>query len=136
MSYNTPNMRPPQPLCWAPQRREGTRAMTGNNLSRWLMIPRPNPNASVRLFCFPYAGGNASIYTSWSRDLSANVELVAVQPPGRANRISEPPHSRMQDLIADLCPAIRALLGKPYILLGHSLGSHVAFELARELRRR
>ena len=106
------------------------------NLSKWFVIPRRNPNALIRLFCLPYAGGNASTFTNWSKDLLADAELVAVQPPGRANRIWDPPHTTMQDLIADLYPAIRGLVDKPYILLGHSLGSRVAFELARELRRR
>jgi surfactin synthase thioesterase subunit len=129
----------PASLNWlpGPAMMERTRTMAADtNLSKWFVVPRRNPNASLRLFCLPYAGGNASTYTSWSKDLPADVELVAVQPPGRADRIFEPAHTSMHGLIAGLYPAMQALVGKPYVLLGHSLGSRVAFELARELRRR
>jgi medium-chain acyl-[acyl-carrier-protein] hydrolase len=30
--------------------------------TRWPACPRPNPQARVHLFCFPYAGGRASIF--------------------------------------------------------------------------
>jgi surfactin synthase thioesterase subunit len=106
------------------------------NSSKWFVIPRPNRNARLRLICFPYAGGSAFIYTGWSRHLPADVELVAVQAPGRADRISEQAYTDMASLIADLYAAIERLIDRPYVLLGHSLGSRVAFELARELRRR
>jgi pimeloyl-ACP methyl ester carboxylesterase len=72
----------------------------------------------------------------WSRHLPADVELVAVQPPGRADRISERAYTDIASLVADLCAAIEQLIDRPYLLMGHSLGSRVAFELARELRRR
>nr|UHJ79950.1 thioesterase [uncultured bacterium] len=107
-----------------------------SSYSKWFVIPVRNPTASVRLFCFPYAGGTASVFTGWSRDLPPSVELVAVQLPGRANRMFEPAHTTMRAAVADLCPAMRTLIDKPYVLLGHSLGSRIAFELARELRRR
>lgn len=37
----------------------------------------------------------------------------------------------MQDLIK----IISSVLNKPYILFGHSLGSHIAFELMNQLKR-
>ena len=54
-------------------------------------LSAPNPSARMRLFCFPYAGGNAATYRPWAEALTADVELVAVDPPGRANRIHEAP---------------------------------------------
>src|SRR5262249_50351266 len=41
----------------------------------WVVLPRPNPSARLRLFCFPYAGGGASIYAPWGRLLPADVEV-------------------------------------------------------------
>ena len=35
----------------------------------WVVIPKPNPGPKLRLFCFPYAGGGAYIYRSWSNTL-------------------------------------------------------------------
>lgn len=34
----------------------------------------PRPHASMRLFCFPWAGGGASFYTAWGEDITEDVE--------------------------------------------------------------
>ncbi|HEY1351966.1 MAG TPA: thioesterase domain-containing protein, partial [Ktedonobacteraceae bacterium] len=47
----------------------------------WIMRYRPNEQARLRLFCFPYAGGRASIFRSWSEALPAEIELCCIQPP-------------------------------------------------------
>jgi len=103
--------------------------------SKWFTRPIPRINAQLRLFCLPYAGGSAAIYTPWSQQLDPSVELIAVQPPGRGNRIFEVPYTSMEDFVADLAKFIRPLLNVPYALFGHSLGSRVAIELARKLSR-
>ena len=33
-----------------------------SSLDSWLICPKPNPDAQIRLFCFPYAGGSANIF--------------------------------------------------------------------------
>jgi medium-chain acyl-[acyl-carrier-protein] hydrolase len=86
------------------------------------------------LFCFPYAGGAASVFRNWSDGLPADVELCPVQLPGRGTRLTEPPYSRLSLLVEALAEAILPLLDKPFAFFGHSLGSLVSFELARELR--
>ncbi len=101
---------------------------------KWFIVPRPRPKADLRLICFPYAGGNASTYTSWVNIIPDNVELVLVQPPGRATRIFEQAYTSMDSLIQSLIKVIPSKLDKPYILFGHSLGSRVAFELMNKLK--
>lgn len=96
--------------------------------------PRPQPQARMRLFCFPYAGGSASIYHAWPALLPADVELVAVQYPGRATRVHEPPCIRLGDLLDGLETAIPPLLDLPFAFFGHSMGATVAHELTRRLR--
>jgi medium-chain acyl-[acyl-carrier-protein] hydrolase len=86
------------------------------------------------LFCFPYAGGAASVFRNWSDGLPADVELCPVQLPGRGTRLTEPPYSRLSLLVEALAEGILPLLDKPFAFFGHSLGSLVSFELARELR--
>jgi medium-chain acyl-[acyl-carrier-protein] hydrolase len=86
------------------------------------------------LFCFPYAGGAASVFRNWSDGLPADVELCPVQLPGRGTRLMEPPYSRLSLLVEALAEGILPLLDKPFAFFGHSLGSLVSFELARELR--
>lgn len=101
----------------------------------WLIRPRPNPRARARLFCLPYAGGSAYIFNDWAQGLSPDVELCAVQLPGRGKRLREDLARRMQPLAAALAQNIRPFLEKPFVFFGHSLGAMLSFELARALRR-
>jgi surfactin synthase thioesterase subunit len=93
------------------------------------ITPRISQKPKLRLICFPYAGGNASTYLPWAKWLPKNVELVAVQPPGRSSRISEKCHSNMESYVNEVLLNIRKIVDIPYILFGHSLGSRVAFEV-------
>lgn len=54
-----------------------------SNFNTWVTCPKPNPQASLRLFCFPYAGGGASTFRSWSNSLPMSVEVFAVELPRR-----------------------------------------------------
>ena len=103
-------------------------------MSKWFVNPHPRPNADLRLICFPYAGGNASSFTPWLKQLDTNIELIAIQAPGRAARLFETPFNRMDALVDELLPLIPQLLDKPVIFYGHSLGSRVAFELMTRLK--
>ncbi len=104
--------------------------------SPWWVVPRPNPNAKVRLFCFPYAGGHASLYRSWAGCLPESVEVCALQPPGRANRMTESPISSVPEFTDRLGPALVPLTDKPFVFFGHSMGSILSFEACVWLRRR
>jgi medium-chain acyl-[acyl-carrier-protein] hydrolase len=104
--------------------------------NRWLICPRPNPRASLRLFCFPYAGGAASVFRRWSHDLPSDVEVLSVELPGRGTRIREAPIARLAPLVHELTTALLPLCGKPFAFFGHSMGALVSFEATRELRRR
>ncbi|MFT6835423.1 MAG: medium-chain acyl-[acyl-carrier-protein] hydrolase [Francisellaceae bacterium] len=102
--------------------------------NKWFVVPKPNPHADLRLICFPYAGGSATIYMSWVKYLPKNVELVIVQPPGRGARMFEQAFSTMASLTAELLKVFPKYTNKPYILFGHSLGSRIAFELMNQLQ--
>ncbi|MCY7296759.1 thioesterase II family protein [Alteromonas sp. a30] len=97
--------------------------------NNWFVVSKPRPQAQLRLICFPYAGGNANTFGQWSDTLYNNVEVVAIQPPGRANRLSEPAFDNMQDLVDALMQHFPSVLDKPYMLFGHSMGARVAFEV-------
>lgn len=103
--------------------------------SPWVVLPRPNPGASLRLFCFPYAGGGASIFAQWPRLLPPEVEVVAVQLPGRENRIGEVPIPDLRELTARFGEALAPFMDRPFAFFGHSNGGLMAFELTRLLRR-
>lgn len=100
----------------------------------WAVIPRRVPNPRLRLLCFPYAGGGASIYGRWHELLPPEVEVVAVQLPGRESRLAEKPFARMGPLVDTLSEVLKPYMDLPFALFGHSNGGLMAFELARRLR--
>jgi len=101
----------------------------------WIQYQRPKPQARIRLFCFPYAGGGASIFRSFAASTPPEIEVWPVQLPGRENRLAEKPFSRLDDLIEALKPALLPYLDMPYAFFGHSMGALICFELTRALRR-
>lgn len=101
----------------------------------WISRPRPNPRAHLRLFCLPYAGGGASTYREWPAYLPADIEVVAVQFPGREERVLEPAFSNASELCLQLAAVLAPYLDHPFALFGHCMGGLVSFELTRLLRK-
>lgn len=101
--------------------------------SRWLAGYQPNPRAALRLFCFPYAGGAASVFHLWSKFLSPNIEVCPIQLPGRGARMAEPPLRRMDALVEVLSRELAPYFDKPFAFFGHSMGAVIGFELAHRL---
>jgi surfactin synthase thioesterase subunit len=110
--------------------------MTGaSKPDKWLLFPKPNPGAAMRLFCFHYAGGSAQAFQTWPADLPQDVEIGAVQLPGRGNRFAEPKITSFLPLSRIVAQALQQYLDKPFVFFGHSLGALLCFEVARNLRR-
>lgn len=103
--------------------------------SAWIIRRKINPEARLRLFCFAAAGGSATFYFPLAESLPAEVEVCALELPGRGARLREPAYQRLPDLIAALVEVLPPYLDRPFAFLGHSMGALVAFELARALRR-
>lgn len=89
----------------------------------------------MRLICLPHAGGSAGFFRAWATLLPDSIELVAVQYPGREDRLDEPSMDDMRTLVDALAQAMPALLDRPYLLFGHSMGAAVAHELCLALHR-
>lgn len=60
----------------------------------------------ITLFCFPFAGGGASTYTSWIKKLKDKITVCPIQLPGREERIMEKPYTDMSELLRDLTDEI------------------------------
>jgi surfactin synthase thioesterase subunit len=101
----------------------------------WLVFHQPNPGATMRLFCFPFAGGGAATFRPWVRDLDERVELVAIEPPGRQTRLDEAPIRELSAFIAQLVPVLMPFLDKPFAVYGHCMGALTLFETVRTLIR-
>ena len=102
--------------------------------SPWIVQPRPRPNAAMRLFCFPYAGGAPHIFRDWPANLPSFIDVCAVQLPGRGNRLRERSYTSFKDLVPDAAIALRPFFDRPFAFFGHSMGALAAFEVARVLR--
>ncbi len=101
----------------------------------WVTCPKPNPQARLRLFCFPYAGGGASLFRTWADELPVEVEVCPVQLPGRESRFREARYTRLMPLVHALGEVVQPYLTLPFAFWGHSMGALLSFELARYLRR-
>lgn len=55
-------------------------------LGSWIAGGKSSPQARLRLFCLPYAGGSALMFRTWPNALPADVEVCPVQLPGRSTR--------------------------------------------------
>jgi len=102
----------------------------------WLVRQPSRPRGSLRLFCFPHAGGNAWAFRSWAAAMPEQIEVCAVQLPGHGHRIREVALHDFEVLLWQLAEAVAPELARPYAFFGHSLGALLAFELARRLRDR
>ncbi|RDI64988.1 thioesterase II family protein [Nocardia pseudobrasiliensis] len=92
------------------------------------------PGARHRLICFPHGGGGAATFASWAAQLPPEIELAAVQLPGRQNRIYEKLPASADALIEAVTEALLPLLEGSVAFFGHSCGALLAFEVARALR--
>jgi medium-chain acyl-[acyl-carrier-protein] hydrolase len=105
-------------------------------MTKSVLRPRAQPDPKVRLLCFAHAGGSASVYVPWQKPLGPEIEVCAVQLPGRGARLSEPPFAGARELLDAVVPDLLPELDRPYAMFGHSMGTILMFEVARELRRR
>ncbi|AMB85730.1 thioesterase [Pseudomonas agarici] len=91
---------------------------------------------NLRLFCLPYSGASAVVYSRWRRNLPEWLQVCPLELPGRGKRMDEPLQNDIARLAEQLADEIGAELERPYALFGHSLGGLLAFELAHALRER
>ncbi|HEY3919481.1 MAG TPA: alpha/beta fold hydrolase [Stellaceae bacterium] len=99
----------------------------------WINIPRKVAAPRLRLFCAPYAGGAAGIYRQWPTLLPPDIEVVALQLPGRERRSAETPLTDMPAVVAETSAAMLPLLDRPFAFFGHSMGAIIAYETVRLL---
>ncbi|WP_106400872.1 thioesterase II family protein [Actinocorallia populi] len=106
--------------------------------SPWL---RPGPAAvpgdgRLKIVCFAYAGRGASVFQEWPKLLDGAADVLAVQFPGREERLNDAPVTGLDAFLDEFLPALRPWTGGPFALFGHCLGALLAAETAIALRDR
>lgn len=102
----------------------------------WIRSFHPAAADSVQLVALPHAGGSASAFRTLSAALAPEIEVLAVQYPGRLDRYHEPVVTDIHVLADRVAEALESALDRPVALFGQSMGASVAFELALRLEQR
>jgi pyochelin biosynthetic protein PchC len=106
-------------------------SMRTDSEDSWVRRFTDAPRSTVRLVCFPHAGGSAGYFRPLAQALAPRVETLAVQYPGRQDRRRERLIDSVPELTDAAFAALRRELDAPFAFFGHSLGAVVAFEVAR-----
>ncbi|MDD9941343.1 MAG: thioesterase domain-containing protein [Myxococcales bacterium] len=110
--------------------------MTSEDRTGCLRNMKKRQKPRLQLLCFAHAGASAEAYRAWLNHLPDDVELWAVEPPGRAFRCTEAPWRTMQGLVEEVGSSVAEVASRPFMMFGHSLGALQAFETVRWLRER
>ena len=102
------------------------------NRNPWLLTRTINPQARLNLICFPFAGGGAQLFNRWHAAFN-DVQICAVQYPGRGSRVRERAFTNCAALVDAFVPHLLPFLNKPFAMFGHSMGAIIAFDVARRL---
>lgn len=100
----------------------------------WLRALGGVTGPAGRLVCFPHSGGSAATYRAWSPAMPEDMELLAAQYPGHADRIAEAPAGSIAEIGSHVARELSRLDPARCVLFGHSLGALVAYETARAMR--
>lgn len=94
---------------------------------------RPLP----RVVCLPHAGGSATFFHPLAGMLAGEVEVLAVQYPGRQDRRHEPHVADLRHLADDVATEITEIAPTdgPLVVFGHSMGATLGYEVVRRLER-
>ena len=106
-----------------------------SELDKWIVRTKKVEHPRLRLFCLPYFAGGASIFNAWHEFLPDDIEVCAVQFPGREERGDEKPFDNIEDLAKKFAEVVEPLLTSPIAFYSHSSGAGIALELARYLRK-
>lgn len=88
----------------------------------------------INLFCFPYAGGMASMYKDWISYFPNHLTIKSVEYPGRGCKAQNQCMQNLDELLNHLENELLPKLRSDFAFFGHSLGAIVSFELACRIK--
>lgn len=105
---------------------------------KYKVLKYPVANCRLRVICFHNAGSAESVWTgpasnellSWVK-ARGDAELVAMSYPGRDKLVKSAPHESTESLVEAMLPVLYNKIadGVPYVVVSHSVGTWVAFDL-------
>jgi len=81
-----------------------------------------------------HAGGDKYAYRKMQQHLLPEIESIAVELPGRSDRITEKLVTSIEAAVEDIYLQILPHLNESYFLIGNSMGALIAFLLAHKLK--
>ncbi|MDK1002768.1 thioesterase II family protein [Bacillus subtilis] len=91
-------------------------------------------NNSLNLLCLPYAGGSENIYINWKKEIVNGVNVIPIELSGRGKRMQDPLYNNLDEALEDIYrQSCEYLTDSPFAIVGHSMGSILAYELAKKL---
>ncbi|WP_052411981.1 type I polyketide synthase [Streptomyces mutabilis] len=104
-------------------------------VDHWIYARRQQPEAKVRLFCFPNGFRNADLFDDWKDELGPEIDVCPVVLPGIDSlRLEERPPADIEEFMRVLEQVITPeLLDIPCATFGHSWGSLFSFRLSHRL---
>lgn len=101
-----------------------------------LLVGAPPNGDEGSIVIFPHAGAGPAQYATWPRWVGSDRRVLIVRLPGRETT-TEPDGGAdgdLHDLAELLATAVAdALYGHRFVMLGHSMGAVLAYEVARRL---
>jgi len=85
------------------------------------------------MFCLPFAGGTKTDFNEFRERFGEVVEVVPLEYSGHGTRFSSPLITSFTQIVNDICRQIRSTCCCDYIIVGHSLGTAVAYEVAYKM---
>lgn len=96
-------------------------------------------DTKIQVFCFPHAGGSASVYYKWNRYIdNAVYELIPIEYAGHGTKIDQNLHLQFDEIVDDVYKEILKKISNntKYILFGHSMGAYIALEVERRIEKK
>ena len=100
---------------------------------RWIFGCMRKPECKYRIFCIPYAGSGASLYSAWDKYFDNDIEIDPIQLPGRENHRKEPFINDMNIISEKIADLIASMSDKPFALFGYSMGGVISYEVVLKL---
>ena len=91
-------------------------------------------NQDITLLCLPYAGANAYTYRKFREHHDERIAIRAFDLPGHGKFLRKAPLTSIADMADYLFEQVRNLLGQPYAIYGHSMGTLIAYALSQKIR--